>query len=323
MEASRGKLQHVYLSITEGTLVSAAIAHLAIEMPSLRIHTGRVLDAVQVDTAAWGRGPAFVGVDRELARSGANALAIRGPAAQIPRVAIEVLTRCQRFVDRRNEASASAVWDSVRDAHERLHDCTKPLVAADLDHAVDTWQWVVRLSPKASLAVQLAALFHDVERLESEADRRVEQHAPDYAVFKARHARRGADRAYEVLRTEGVDDVTAYRVRELVAVHERRGHDREVDLLNDADALSFFSLNSPGYADYFGPEQTRKKVEYTLARLGAEARRKLATTVRLRDDIRAHLAAEAWAARTERPGLERSFSGQHDPTGLDRRGGGT
>ena len=56
-------------------------------------------------------------------------------------------------------------------------------------------------------------------------------------------------------------------------------------MLNDADALSFFSLNSSGYADYFGPEQTRKKVAYTWNRMGAHAREKL-RGVRLRDDVR-------------------------------------
>ena len=145
---------------------------------------------------------------------------------------------------------------------------------------------MLRLAPEASCAVQLAALFHDVERLESEADRRVEHHAPDYAAFKDAHASRGGERAREVLLAAGVDEVTASRVRTIVALHERRGHDPEIDLLNDADALSFFSLNSSGYADYFGPEQTKKKIAYTLARLSPSARRRL-SAVKLRPDVAA------------------------------------
>jgi hypothetical protein len=261
-------------------------------MPSTKIEAAvrPVAAGVIVDAQCWRHASAFVDVDREVERTGSNTISIRGDAFDLPRIAIEVMTRCQRFLDRRNDASSSPLWDDVRDAHRELHDCDKPLVRADLDHALDTWQWMLRLSPHASLAVQLAGLFHDIERLESEADRRVEHHAADYADFKARHARRGAERAYEVLRGSGVDEGTATRVRELVAVHERRGADPEVDLLNDADGLSFFSLNSPGYADYFGPEQTRRKVAYTLGRLGSRARSKLAC-IRLRDDVRAHLLA--------------------------------
>ena len=98
----------------------------------------------------------------------------------------------------------------------------------------------------------------------------------------------GSPESEQLLRDVQVDMRSAARVRDIVASHERRGRDAEVDLLNDADALSFFSLNSPGYADYFGPEQTRKKVDYTLRRLGPRARARLAR-VRLRPDISEHL----------------------------------
>jgi hypothetical protein len=70
-----------------------------------------------------------------------------------------------------------------------------------------------------------------------------------------------------------------------VAAHERQSSDAEIALLNDADALSFFSLNSSGYADYFGPEQTRKKVAYTWNRMREPARTKLAS-VHLRSDVK-------------------------------------
>ncbi len=74
------------------------------------------------------------------------------------------------------------------------------------------------------------------------------------------------------------------RTRAIVAAHEQRGVDRDVDLLNDADALSFFSLNSSGYLDYFGVEQTRRKIAWTLRRLGSSARPKLALA-KLRPDV--------------------------------------
>ncbi|HVJ88180.1 MAG TPA: DUF4202 family protein, partial [Labilithrix sp.] len=88
-------------------------------------------------------------------------------------------------------------------------------------------------------------------------------------------AERGGERAHSVLRMCGVDERSADRVRAMVARHERRRIDREVCLVNDADGLSFFSLNSPGYVAYFGATQTRRKVAYTLARLGRRALREL------------------------------------------------
>ncbi|NMO16898.1 DUF4202 family protein [Pyxidicoccus fallax] len=189
--------------------------------------------------------------------------------------ALEVLTRYQGLVGRRNAASAGPLFDRLLARHRALHDLSRPLVRADYQHALDAWQWVLRLRPDASLAVQAAALFHDVERLLSEADKRVEHHAKDYQAFKDAHAARGAEMTREVLEEVGADDATCRRVKELVAKHERPGGDPDLALLNDADALSFFSLNSSGFIRYFDPEHSRRKVAYTLARLRPEQLRRL------------------------------------------------
>ncbi len=204
--------------------------------------------------------------------AGPFALLLAGEEERLPGFAREVLTRCQRLMDRRNTASLSALFDRVLAEHRALHDLAKPLVRAGYNHALDTWHWALRLEPEADLAVQLAALFHDVERLVSEADVRVEHHAANYQAFKDDHALKGAWMADQTLSRAGVDERTRRRTARLIAEHERPPaaddpEAREIALLNDADALSFFSLNSVGYLDYYGPEQTRRKVAYTLRRL--------------------------------------------------------
>jgi hypothetical protein len=224
------------------------------------------------------------------------AVDVLGDPKELARAAGEILTRCQRWMDRRNEASRSALFDRVLAEHRDAHDLAKPLVRADYDHALDTWQWMLRLTPDAGLAAQLAALFHDVERLASEADARIEHHAPDYQAFKNDHAERGAELAAALLAWVGVDAGTRERTAQLIALHEHCPKPGDPDaaalsLLNDADALSFFSLNSAGYLDYFGPEATRRKVAYTLRRLRPEARRHL-DGLRLRPAVAAAVAAE-------------------------------
>jgi hypothetical protein len=171
-------------------------------------------------------------------------------------------------------------------------------VRADLDHALDTWQWSLRLDPAAAAATQLASLFHDIERLRSEADARVEHRVPDYGAFKAAHARGGADTARAVLREAGVDEALREEAAWLVAHHESpraTGADAQrtaaLGTLNDADALSFFSLGSPGFVDYFGLDHAHRKVSYTLARMSRAARGRL-SRIRLRADV-ARILAEA------------------------------
>src|SRR5205823_8379169 len=109
------------------------------------------------------------------------------------------------------------------------------------------------LLPYTTLFRSLAALFHDVERLISEPDERKEQHAADYQAFKNEHASRGAELTASMLSAAAVQQRTIDRVAAIVAHHEERSDDEECAILNDADGLSFFSLNSSGYADYFGP----------------------------------------------------------------------
>ncbi len=79
------------------------------------------------------------------------------------------------------------------------------------------------------------------------------------------------------------DDVGRRRVRDVVYSRDRRA-DPDVMLLDDADALSFLSLGSAIYSDYFGIAQTRRKAAYVLSRLGPLAREKL-DHVRLRPDV--------------------------------------
>jgi hypothetical protein len=259
---------------------------LRVEFPTIAFER-EVDGAPVIDGEHWAEATSFAPFDRLAERAG-GAIAIRGSA----KTALEVLTRYQRFIERRNVSSNDATFSTVLAAHRAIHDTTKPLVKADLDHALDTWQWMLRLEPSATAAAQLAALFHDIERLESEADARIEHRATDYQAFKDAHAATGAARTHTMLLALGVATDIALETRNLVANHERRRGNRQIDLLNDADALSFFSLNSAGYVDYFGPEQTKQKMRYTLGRLSLRARQRL-PGVRLRPDVRALLAEVA------------------------------
>ena len=56
-------------------------------------------------------------------------------------VACEVMARYQRLVARRNAASSTPLFDAVLEAHASL---LGP-VRSDLEHAIDTWQWMLRL----------------------------------------------------------------------------------------------------------------------------------------------------------------------------------
>lgn len=233
---------------------------------------------IEIDALAWAHGTLDLPVldDRvdDLAAAGPFAVAVHGePAA----VADEVDVRCQRWSGRRNGALADGELTRLLRRHRSLHPADKPLVRADYRHALDVWQWTLRLDPEAGGAVQVAALFHDVERIFTEAESRSEQAVSDYDDYKARHAERSARITEQVLAEEGIDPALRARAAELIAGHDRPGYTEgsEAALLEDADALSYFSLNSAGYLGYYGEEQARRKIEWTRARLSARGRERL------------------------------------------------
>ena len=252
--------------------------------------------ALVIPERAWRAAPAdFRCWDRAISElwSRPRWVVVQGDAAEtLDQTAREVLTRYQRLVPRTNGHSASLTFHRVLSGHRAMHDLGKSPVRADYDHALDVWQWVLRLAPSAGLAVQLAALFHDVGRLLTEADRRGEPGVSEPRAIEHAHADQGAKIALEVLTACGVAPATCAEVARLIREHEQPNPcapDADLMLLADADALSFFSLSSAGFADRHGADPTRERMRYRLARMSSAAIRRLAD-IRLREDVAQHLA---------------------------------
>jgi hypothetical protein len=222
-----------------------------------------------------GQFPAADAIDAHLAGDAPRSLSLAGgDPGRLEQQALATLTRFQRFVGRRNKSSEGAAFDELLARHRALHDLSKPLVRADFDHALDTWQWLLRLEPGAGFALQAAALLRDVERLHGEADARV---------------------ATTLLRDLDFAPAAIAHVVRLVEGHEKARDDREVSTLNDADALSFFSLDSAGFLDHSGPAHTRRKITDSHGRMSERARARLGEVV-LRPDVEA-LVHEALSTR--------------------------
>lgn len=299
---ARGDLDEVWLL---GLMEAIARA-----LPGVALATGGVSDHLEValDTEHWRRADADLFAFDALmhAAEASQSFTLRINLAEdrsTARDVLQILTRYQRLLPLAGAGSRGPRFERTLEKHRELHDRTLPLVRADYDHAVDTWRWVLRRSPDACVAVELAALFHDIERLISEADERIEHRAPDYQAFKDAHARAGAALTRLTLGSLGWDGATIARATALVEGHERPGGDPDLLLLNDADALSFFSLNSWGYLAYFGPTQASRKVAYTLRRMRPAARQEL-SGMRLHPEIERMVDEALAQARRDEARLE-------------------
>lgn len=258
---------------------------LASEFPTVKVartYAAQVNDAM-ISADEWRSLISFKLFDDALTRTAADTIVVRGER-HIENVACEILTRYQRFIPRRNGSSRTPMFSTVLQARRALHDQRKPIASLRFDRALDTWQWMLRIDPSASLTAQLAALFHDIWTERATISRATDR-PPHQPALEAVRPLGGGTFTFDVLCEAGVPRTIAARVRQILSANARRGCDQEMDLLDDAGALSFLSLDSSGYLDRFGPEETARKIARILGRLGAEARAKL-QLVRLRPDVR-------------------------------------
>jgi hypothetical protein len=257
---TRGRLAHVDL-VTDAT--AGDFGTLSDEFPTVTFAHSEAgaSEAFVIEDVAWQGAfelrPFDVAAER-------TSIAVRGDAAVT--VAGQVLTRYQRFLYRTNRWSAETMPDLV---HNYAYASD-----ADRDHALDTWQWSLRLDPDASLAMQLAAFLHAIDR-EDETDAARPHRAPD-AIDPDRGAR-----AFERARRASIEEEVARAAADVVA---GAAEARLSAMLFAADALSFLSLESDRFVDHFGVAQARRKTAFLVKHLTGRARHKLAF-VRLRPDV--------------------------------------
>ena len=118
-------------------------------------------------------------------------------------------------------------------------------VSEDPIHSINTLEWLLKLMPNAGESLKIAALGHDIERaIEKRKVRR--QDYKDYDAFKDAHALNSANVLTEIMQACDIDKKMINEVFFLVRHHETGGTD-QVDILKDADSISYFDVNLPLY----------------------------------------------------------------------------
>jgi hypothetical protein len=160
---------------------------------------------------------------------------------------------------------------SVRCAEQRIRSAiSRSRVPEDPLHAENTLAWILKLSPEADEALQLAALGHDIDR--AIETRRVQKNSfCNFDEFKAAHASNSAEILRSILEECDVDERVTVEVCRLVRLHETGGDERS-DILKNADALSYFQDNLPLYFARNGWMETKRRSMWGYARLSPEFR---------------------------------------------------
>ena len=147
---------------------------------------------------------------------------------------------------------------------------SKSQVPEDSIHSKNTREWVLKLKPEADMALQIAALGHDIER--SIEERKIKrENFTDYDEFKRAHSYNSATILQEILLKYDVKQDFIDKVVDLVLWHEFGGTP-EANILKYADSISFFDVNLPFYFQRNSERETAFRMKWGYKKLSKIAK---------------------------------------------------
>jgi len=147
----------------------------------------------------------------------------------------------------------------------------KSSVPEDYVHSKNTLDWLLKLKPDADESLKIAALGHDIERAIDKRKVRPKDYK-DFDAFKTAHALNSANILKEIMQECSVDQKTMDDVHFLVCHHEIGGT-KEVNILKDADSISYFQVNVPHYFVRNGRKETKRRCLWGYRRLSDHGKR--------------------------------------------------
>ena len=147
----------------------------------------------------------------------------------------------------------------------------KSLVPEDLPHSKNTLKWLLKLKPNADEALKITALSHDIERAIKE--RKIKRgDYKSFEKFKDAHALNSANIMKEIMQDCNMSKELINDVYYLVRHHEKGGNNR-VDVLKDADTISFFDVNLQYYFKRNNIQETKNRLIWGYNRLSNKLKR--------------------------------------------------
>ena len=150
-------------------------------------------------------------------------------------------------------------------------DCANPYdKEKDPNHSKFTLKWVLKLKPDVDDALKISALGHDIDRA-IEKRRIKKENFSSYEDYKREHAKESAKIICEILGKYNFDNEFIEKVRFIIQNHEFGGSE-EVDILKEADSLTFFNWDIYYYIKDKGVEKTKDKIKFMYKRLSDKAK---------------------------------------------------
>ena len=158
-------------------------------------------------------------------------------------------------------------FDEIKKEIEKL---TKNSISEiEHSHSLSVLKWTIKLKPDADISLKIAALGHDIDR--SFPEKRIKSEDFDnYADYKRAHSKKSAEIISELMTKFNLDNKIIEKTRFLIENHEIGG-EGDVEILKEADSLSFFENNLLDYKKK-NPRYFEDKIVFMYKRLSKKAR---------------------------------------------------
>jgi HD superfamily phosphohydrolase YqeK len=141
----------------------------------------------------------------------------------------------------------------------------------DNEHSQLTRKWVLKQKPDADIPLQIAALAHDYER--SFPNRERSESYNSYEQYKQVHAKKGAKMVADLMMKYNFSSDDIKKVKYLIENHEVGGSDGDLQILTNADSLSYFEGSVPWYRKTHSEKQTVDKIVFMYKRMSKNVRK--------------------------------------------------
>ena len=148
-------------------------------------------------------------------------------------------------------------------------------------HSLAVYNWIIKIDKNAPLALQITALFHDVDRIVNPgvgAGFKGDRTSIDYIAHKKAHAKRSADYICPILIKEGFDEQLVKRIEFLILHHDDPGNevesinDKDLHTLVNSDSLAFFDTIAQKLYKIEGEDRLKDKVRYMIRKMSPYGR---------------------------------------------------
>jgi hypothetical protein len=157
-------------------------------------------------------------------------------------------------------------------------------IAFNADHLIRTKYWLKKLNPETDSASLIAAVTHDIERAFNEERKppSPELKGADWEdeEYNLWHGKRSTRFVLDWLKKKGVNDQGVLRKLKHLIVYHEIGGDKEVNLIRDADSISFLEIVAPYFINLvpkkLTKEETKEKLNYMFKRISNRKAKSLA-----------------------------------------------